>query len=319
MEVHEQKAETITSLLDVWSGSLGLELHEVTFLTHREGEFEEPNGNVERRHKEISMLCQLYDCDPPAVAEMWHIGSYGFFQAKALPEAGELVLRYNQRMSAKHLDPCSGPFVVRAQVGRSMIKCLNPDNKKIVYIHLKDLRTHKRHGTRELRLDDSAIKRISTELHLDFENLSKGDLYNSWKNRKVFVDVSDAADLETVFVKALKEQRKRILMVIPEWKERKFFDVNSAIHADFISVSHVDAFLFGDEAAGFCIWDCWVCRCALRDLRKVTRDSGWINDLMSGTKGKVLILHVSEEEHTEDSVPAHAKLSEYCERMFENI
>jgi hypothetical protein len=34
----------------------------------------EANGEVERRHKEISMLCRLYDCDPPAVAEMWHIG-----------------------------------------------------------------------------------------------------------------------------------------------------------------------------------------------------------------------------------------------------
>jgi len=46
------------------------------------------NEKVERRHKEISVLCRLYDYNPTAVAEMWHIGSYGVFQVKALPEAG---------------------------------------------------------------------------------------------------------------------------------------------------------------------------------------------------------------------------------------
>ena len=102
--------------------ALGLELHELTFLTHREGEFVElsayveghgktttyhieAKGEVERTHKEISMLCRLYDCNPPAVAEMWHIGSYGVFQVNALSEAGEVVLRYNQCMGVKHLDP----------------------------------------------------------------------------------------------------------------------------------------------------------------------------------------------------------------------
>jgi len=32
--------------------------------------------------------------------------------------------------SPKHLDPCSGPFIVQARVGRSMVKCLNLDAKK---------------------------------------------------------------------------------------------------------------------------------------------------------------------------------------------
>ena len=118
LEAHEKNAETITILVEEWSESLDLELHELGFLTDRGGEFEElsanvkshvkkaayhpeANGKVERRHKEISMLCRLY----AAVAEMWHIGSDGVFsQVNALPEAGELVLRYNQRMGAKHLD-----------------------------------------------------------------------------------------------------------------------------------------------------------------------------------------------------------------------
>ena len=117
-------------------------------------------------------------------------------------------------MGAKHLDPWSGPFVVQAQVGRSVVKCLNRNTKKIVYSHLNDLKAYKRPFNREGCLADTEIKRISTELDVDFENFIKGDLNNPWKNREVFVNISDASDLEMVFVKALKEQSKRILMVL---------------------------------------------------------------------------------------------------------
>ena len=48
-------------------------------------------------------------------------------------------------------------------------------------------------------------------------------------------------------------------MVIPEWKERKFFDFYSAIHTHFNFVSQdADSCLVGDDPAGFRIWDCWV-------------------------------------------------------------
>ena len=50
----------------------------------------EASGVVERRHKKISMLCRLHDCEPRAVTEMWHIGLNGVCHAK---ETGELVLR----------------------------------------------------------------------------------------------------------------------------------------------------------------------------------------------------------------------------------
>jgi hypothetical protein len=71
---------------------------------------------------------------------MWHIGSYAVSQIKSLTEAGELVPRYNQRIGAKYLDPWSGPFFVEAGVGRSMVKSLNLDTKKVVHIHLNNLR-----------------------------------------------------------------------------------------------------------------------------------------------------------------------------------
>ena len=109
-------------------------------------------------------------------------------------------------------------------------------------------------------------------------------------------------------------------MVIPEWRERKFFDVHSAIDAeDFYSVSHdADAFLVDQDPAGFRLWDC-------QDLKKLARDSGWVKVLMSGTEGEVLRFHGPEEEHEPDSVPAHdgfAHSSAQCpcnQRMFENV
>jgi hypothetical protein len=98
-------------------------------------------------------------------------------------------------------------------------------------------------------------------------------------------------------------------MAIPEWKERKFFDIHCAIHADFISVSHdADAFLGGNDPAEFRICDCWVGCYTFRDLRNVARDSRWIKDFMSGQKGSVLRLYASEEKHAADSVPVHAEL-----------
>jgi hypothetical protein len=77
-------------------------------------------------------------------------------------------------------------------------------------------------------------------------------------------------------------------------------------------VSHdADAFIAGDDPAGFRIWNCWVGCYTLKDLRKAACDSG--------TEGEVLRLDAPEEEHAGDSAPAHAELPEHSERMFENI
>ena len=130
LEVPEKSAPVVSGLLKVWAESLNLDLSTLSFLTDRGGEFEEvsllvkdhvktasyhpeANGKVERRHKEVAMLCRLYDCEPPDVAEMWHVGSYGVFLFKLLPGPGELVLHYNQRMGAKTKDPWSGPYLVQ--------------------------------------------------------------------------------------------------------------------------------------------------------------------------------------------------------------
>jgi hypothetical protein len=75
--------------------------------------------------------------------------------------------------SPKHLDPCSGPFIVQARVGRSMVKCLNQHTKKDVYIHLNDLRKYKRPETRDWKISDSEMKSISADLDLELGDFSR--------------------------------------------------------------------------------------------------------------------------------------------------
>jgi len=47
------------------------------------------------------MMYRLYECEPPAVAELWRSGSYGVLQLKRLTQRGELVLSYVQRKGPK--------------------------------------------------------------------------------------------------------------------------------------------------------------------------------------------------------------------------
>jgi len=91
-EVWEKSSECITSLISAWVDSLGLNLCDFTFLSDQVGEFAElsaylkdhvktasyhpeANGKIERIHKEVRMMCRLYECEPPAVAELWRSGS----------------------------------------------------------------------------------------------------------------------------------------------------------------------------------------------------------------------------------------------------
>jgi hypothetical protein len=47
---------------------------------------------------------------------------------------------------------------------------------------------------------------------------------------------SVAADLELFFAKAPKEFPRGIFVLIPEWKERKFFDVYNSDEVGFVAL-----------------------------------------------------------------------------------
>jgi len=80
-EVWEKSSECITSLRSAWADYLVLNLCDLTFLSDRGGEFAElsaylkdnvktasghpeANGKIEGRHKEVGMMCRLYECAP---------------------------------------------------------------------------------------------------------------------------------------------------------------------------------------------------------------------------------------------------------------
>ena len=64
---------------------------------------------------------------------------------------------------------------------------------------------------------------------------------DSWKNKQVFLDIGKAADLEVIFAKAVKALPRRLLIVIPEWKERTFYDLHEYVLGEFVAIPHDDS------------------------------------------------------------------------------
>ena len=52
----------------------------------------------------------------------------------------------------------------------------------------------------------------------------------------IFVDICMASDLEAVFSKFLKDFPSRAVIVVPEWKERLFWEVSQGISGEFLEV-----------------------------------------------------------------------------------
>ena len=79
---------------------------------------------------------------------------------------------------------------------------------------------------------------------------------DTWKNKQVFVDIRKAGDLEVIFAKALKEFPRRLLIVIPEWKERTFYDLYEYVLGEFFAIPHdSDSFVESVEVTGCQIWN----------------------------------------------------------------
>ena len=319
MEVWEKSSECIMDLLTTWAESLDLPLESMTFLSDRGGEFAElsayikkhvrtasyhpeANGKVERRHKELGMMCRLYECEPPAVAEMWRCGAFGVHQIKKLPDKGELVLRYVQRKGPKSADCWEGPMLVQDHQGASMVRCLNLETRRTVYVHLNDLKLYKRPCTVDWRLNDKVKALLGEKLNVDWIDFESRNLSESWKGKDVFVDISSSADLEVIFAKALKELPRRMLIVVPEWKERSFFDLHEAIPGEFTAIPNdADAFLENGEATGFRIWNSWFGVYLLKDLKETAKTGDWIRRMLAGVEGEVCYLEAPEEPEEADS------------------
>ena len=197
------------TVITTWAESLDLSLASMTFLSDRGGELPElsayikdhvktasfhpeANGKIERRQKELGMMCRLYECEPPTVAEMWRSGAFGVHQIKKLPEKGELVLRYVRRKGPKSSDCWEGPMLVQEKIGSSMVRCVNLGTKKVVYVHLNDLKIYKRPSTVGWLLNDKVKASLGEKLGIDCIDFDPLSLNESWKGKDVFVDISSS-------------------------------------------------------------------------------------------------------------------------------
>ena len=79
------------------------------------------------------------------------------------------------------------------------------------------------------------------------------------RGKCLFVDINLSADLEEVFDMIMKNPPKKLLIILPEFKERDFWWQFDSISGELLSISHdSDAFYVENHPAGFRMWDCWV-------------------------------------------------------------
>ena len=65
--------------------------------------------------------------------------------------------------------------------------------------------------------------------------------------------------MEVIFAKALKELPRRLLIVIPECKERTFYDLHEYVLGEFVAIPHdSDSFVESGEVTGFRICNSWL-------------------------------------------------------------
>ena len=237
--VLEKTSEEILQVLLGWSISLGIELHECCFLTDRGGEFEDispyvknhvktaayspqSNGAVERIHRELGSMSRLYETTPDVIAEMWRSGSF-VGNIKVLPEVGSLILRYVQRKKPKTENNWIGPYVVLKQIGSKMVEALNLETNRLSVIHLNDLKEYFRPNTSEWNINSRFLREYCDRLEIDISEFVRPDLNVNWKNKCIFVDINNCADLEDIILKSLKDLLSKLLLVVPEFKERNFW------------------------------------------------------------------------------------------------
>ena len=95
-----------------------------------------------------------------------------------------------------------------------------------------------------------------------------------------------------------------MLIVIPEFKERAFFDLHAAIPGEFIAIPHdADAFLESEQATGFRIWNFWPGVYLLKDLKDAALSGDWIPRMLAGVEGELWCLEAPEEPEEPDSTP----------------
>jgi hypothetical protein len=314
----------VLAVFTAWCDSLNLTLSELTVLTDRGGEFNcldeflknhirtaayspYSNGRIERVHKEVSALCRLYDTTPDQIAELWRSGtqpsSVNLNRSQSL-EVGDLVLRYIQKVQSKVMDCWQGPYLVQEIIGSRMIRGLNLETLRTSVLHFNDIKQYKRTSTTGWKTNPMLLEKLAHELGInnvnDFERVEITDLFaSSLKGKDIFVDINCAADLEEIYEFILKIYPKRVLVMLPEFKERDFWWKFDLIPGELVSVpDDSDSFLISSQPVGFRIWKSWLALFELEQLKSVSRIGGKNNRTLSS--GELMKITIAEDDQSED-------------------
>ena len=94
---------------------------------------------------------------------------------------------------------------MQEQCGASMVRCLNLETKRALFVHINDLKVYQRPCATDWKLNDKTKAELCAKLDFAWTDFDELFLNDSWKNKQAFVDIGKAADLEVIFAKALKE------------------------------------------------------------------------------------------------------------------
>jgi hypothetical protein len=319
--VAEKTAEEIMQVLLGWSLSLNLPLHELCFLTDRGGEFEDispyvkshvktaayspqSNGSVERIHKELGAMCRLYETTPDVIADLWRKRNF-VGNIKCLPEEGSLILKYVQKKGSKVDDTWVGPYIVLKKIGSKMVEAMNLNTERKGVIHLNDLKEYFRPSTSNWKLNQKYKEIYFDRLDIDGNDYVKGDMNVNWKNLSIFVDIDESSDLEEIILKAIKDLPKKIVFVIPEFKERVFWEFFKCFDCEneFVKMNKdSDLFLNEGESVGFRMWNSYIGVLNGKQILAFAKNNeDLVKELRKGSEsGEVLKCEGFQEEDLED-------------------
>ena len=115
------------------------------------------------------------------------------------------------------------------------------------------------------------------------------------------MDINNCADLEDIILKSLKDLPSKLLLVVPEFKERNFWEfIKLFLHKDvFIDMSRdSDLYLSGEDAIGFRIWNSMIGCLDRNSLFKIAKNNTELVKLLreDPESGEVLECDGVEEE-----------------------
>jgi hypothetical protein len=318
-----ESKQDVLPVFSAWIESRGLNISELTVLSDRGTEFNclddllknhvrtaayspYSNGKIERIHKEVSSLCRLYDTTPDQIAELWRSGTMPIttnINRSHHLEVGDLVLRFIQKIQSKTMDCWEGPYLVQEIIGNRMIRGLNLNTLICSVLHFNDIKVYTRPPTSDWKLNPICFEKIARELGIedfnDFIKVELNDLLNSHlKGKNIFIDICNSADLEEIFELLLKILPNRVLIVLPEFRERDFWWKFDIIPGELASIpDDSDSFLIATQPAGFRIWKSWLGIFEGNQLRTAASVGGKQNrTLSSGELMKITDLEIVDEQ-----------------------